>query len=63
MSTQYDNIRAPYNSIRTKTIALIEHKNVHTTIAAYIKDAGVLEFACGSGFYTFDFLMGCNICR
>ena len=56
MSTQYDNIQAPYDYIRTKTIAFIEHENVHTTIAPYIKDARVLELACGSGFYTFDFL-------
>ena len=56
MSTQYDNIQAPYDYIRTKTIALIEHENVHTTIAPYIKDARVLELACGSGFYTFDIL-------
>ena len=56
MSTQYDNIQAPYDYIRTKTIAVIEHENVHMTIAPYIKDARVLELACGSGFYTFDFL-------
>lgn len=56
MATQYDNIQAPYDYIRTKTIALIERENVHTIIAPYIKGARVLEFACGSGFYTFDFL-------
>lgn len=56
MSTQYDSIQAPYDYIRTKTIALIEHENVHTTIAPFIKDASVLEFAYGAGFYTSDFL-------
>ena len=56
MSTQYDNIQAPYDYIRTKTIAFIEHENVHTTIVPYIKDARVLELACGSGFYAFDIL-------
>ena len=56
MSTQYDKIQAPYDYIRTKTIAVIERENVHTTIAPYIKDARVLELACGSGFYTFEFL-------
>ena len=56
MVTQYDNIQAPYDDIRTKTIALVERENVHTIIAPYIKGARVLEFACGSGFYTFGFL-------
>ena len=56
MSTQYDNIQAPYDYIRTKTIALIEHENMHTTIAPYIKNARVLELACSSRFYAFDIL-------
>lgn len=56
MSTQYDTIQAPYDSIRTKSIAIIEHENVHTTIAPYIRNARVLDLACGSGFYTRSFL-------
>ena len=56
MSTQYDTIQAPYDYIRKKSIAYIEHENVHTTIAPFINGARVLELACGSGFYTYDFL-------
>ncbi|KAL8702937.1 MAG: hypothetical protein Q9201_003891 [Fulgogasparrea decipioides] len=56
MSTQYNKIQAPYDFIRKKSISLIEHENVHTTVAPYIKEARVLELACGSGFYTYDLL-------
>lgn len=56
MSSQYDTIQAPYDYIRKKSIALIEHENVHTTIAPFIHNARVLELACGSGFYTYSFL-------
>lgn len=56
MSTQYDSIQGPYDYIRTLSIAFIERDNVKDTIAPYIRNARVLEFACGSGFYTYDFL-------
>lgn len=56
MSTQYDDIQAPYDYIRKKSIAIIEHENVRDTVAPFIKTARVLELACGSGFYTYDFL-------
>lgn len=56
MSTQYDAFQAPYDYIRTKSIACIEHENVQATVAPFIKNAHVLELACGSGFYTYDFL-------
>ncbi|KAL8669839.1 MAG: hypothetical protein Q9168_005591 [Polycauliona sp. 1 TL-2023] len=56
MSTQYNSIQAPYDYIRKKSIAFIEHENIHTTLAPYITNARVLELACGSGFYTYDFL-------
>ncbi|OBT79565.1 hypothetical protein VF21_01272 [Pseudogymnoascus sp. 05NY08] len=55
-SLQYDPILAPYDYIRTSTIALIEHDNVHTTLNPFIPNARVLELACGSGFYTYDLL-------
>lgn len=55
-SLQYDTILAPYDCIRTSTIALIEHDNVRTTLTPFIPDARVLELACGSGFYTYDLL-------
>ncbi|KAL8752397.1 MAG: hypothetical protein Q9199_005776, partial [Rusavskia elegans] len=56
MSTQYNQIQAPYDYIRKKSIALIEHENIRTTLAPHIENARVLELACGSGFYTYDFL-------
>ncbi|KAL9627478.1 MAG: hypothetical protein Q9204_006537 [Flavoplaca sp. TL-2023a] len=56
MSTQYNSIQGPYDYIRKKSIALIEHENIRTALAPYITNARVLELACGSGFYTYDFL-------
>ena len=56
MSTQYDTIQAPYDEIRKTSIAVIEHDNVQETVAPFIKDARVLDLACGSGFYSYDFL-------
>ncbi|KAL8874689.1 MAG: hypothetical protein Q9174_000029 [Haloplaca sp. 1 TL-2023] len=56
MSTQYNSIQGPYDYMRTLSIALIEHENVKDTIAPYIKNARVLELACGSGYYTYDLL-------
>lgn len=56
MSVQYDAIQGPYAYLRTKSISLIERENVQTTVAPFIKNARVLELACGSGFYTYQFL-------
>lgn len=56
MSTQYNTIQGPYDSLRQKSIAIIEHENVQTTVAPFIQNARVLELACGSGYYTYDFL-------
>ena len=56
MSTQYNSIQAPYDYIRKKPIAFIEHENVQTTVTPFIKNVRVLELACGSGFYTYNFL-------
>lgn len=56
MSTQYDTIQAPYDEMRKRSIALIEHANVQSAVAPFIKDANVLDLACGSGFYSYDFL-------
>ncbi|KAK0101935.1 hypothetical protein ONS95_001256 [Cadophora gregata] len=53
---QYDAIQGPYDYIRTASIALIERENVSDAVAPFIKDAQVLELACGSGFYTYSFL-------
>ena len=56
MSTQYDTIQAPYDEIRKSSIALIERANVQEAVAPFVKDARVLDLACGSGFYSYDFL-------
>ena len=56
MSTQYDTIQAPYDEIRKTSISLIERANVQEAVAPFIKDARVLELACGSGFYSYEFL-------
>jgi SAM-dependent methyltransferase len=53
---QYDTIQAPYDYIRTASIALIERENVHDKVAPFIEKSRVLELACGSGFYTYSFL-------
>ena len=56
MSTQYDSIQAAYDEWRTRSIALIEHANVKSAVAPFIKDANVLDLACGSAFYSYDLL-------
>ncbi|KAI4165381.1 MAG: hypothetical protein LQ342_000789 [Letrouitia transgressa] len=56
MSSQYDAIQAAYDLLREKSIACIERENVQTAIAPFITGARVLELACGSGFYTREFL-------
>ena len=56
MLTQYDTIQAPYDEIRKTSNALIERANVQEAIAPFIKDARVLDLACGSGFYSYHFL-------
>ena len=56
MPAQYDTIQAPYDEIRKSSIALIERANVQETLASFIKDARVLDLACGSGFYSYHIL-------
>lgn len=56
MSTQYNTIQAPYDEWRTTSIALIERDNVRSAVAPYIKGSRVLDLACGSGFYTHQFI-------
>jgi SAM-dependent methyltransferase len=56
MSTQYNQIQAPYDEIRKTFIAHLERANIHETVQPFIKDASVLELACGSGFYLAHFL-------
>ncbi|CAF9921186.1 MAG: hypothetical protein ALECFALPRED_001730 [Alectoria fallacina] len=56
MSTQYDTIQAPYDQIRKSSIALIERANIEEAVAPFIKNARVLDLACGSAFYSYHFL-------
>jgi SAM-dependent methyltransferase len=52
MSTQYDNIGTQYNYLKTLPIAKLERVNVRDAVASYVKDAKVLDLACGTGFYS-----------
>lgn len=52
MSTQYNDNQGPYDELRKSTISLVERVNVRALVAPFIKDASILELACGSGFYT-----------
>lgn len=56
MSTQYDAIQAPYDEIRKTAIAAIERENVFEAVAPFVKGARVLELACGTGFYSQEFI-------
>ncbi|MDI1487526.1 MAG: hypothetical protein OHK93_006796 [Ramalina farinacea] len=56
MSTQYNNFQAPYDLIRRNTISLLERENIRTTVLPHIKDARILDLACGTGFYSYAFL-------
>lgn len=56
MSAQYDGIQAPYDEIRKTAIAIIERENVHEAVTPFINGARVLDLACGSGFYTREFV-------
>ena len=56
MSTQYDTIQVPYDEMRTSSIVSIEQAQVQSAISPFIKDAKVLDLACESAFYSYDFL-------
>ena len=56
MTSQYETIRAAYDEIRKSSNALIERANVQETLAPFIKDASILDLACGSGFYSYHLL-------
>ncbi|KAL9079816.1 MAG: hypothetical protein Q9157_001325 [Trypethelium eluteriae] len=56
MSTQYNQVQAPYDELRKSTIAILERVNIREIVLPLIHDANVLELACGSGFYSRSFL-------
>lgn len=56
MPSQYDTIQAPYDELRKGSISLIERANIQSTVKPFIKNARVLDLACGTGFYSYEFL-------
>ena len=56
MSSQYDNIESEYSKQRDTCDAAVEKEKFRSKVTPFIRDAKVLELACGSGFYTFDLL-------
>lgn len=56
MSTQYNVIQVPYDELRTKSCALMERENIREAVAPFIKEASVLDLACGTGHYSYSFL-------
>lgn len=56
MSTQYNKQQGPYDELRKSTISIVERVNIREIVQPIIKDATVLDLACGSGFYTRAFL-------
>lgn len=56
MSTQYDDIGATYEEMRNLPIALLQDANVEAAITPLLKDAKVLDLACGTGYYSRKFL-------
>lgn len=53
MPAQYDTIQAAYDAYRKSSISVIERANVEEAVAPFIKDARVLDLACGTGFYSY----------
>ena len=55
-STQYNAVQGPYDEVRKGSISIIERVNVRSIVLPFIKDANVLDLACGSGSYTHAFI-------
>jgi SAM-dependent methyltransferase len=55
-STQYNAVQEPYDEVRKGSISIIERVNVRSIVLPFIKDANVLDLACGSGSYTHAFI-------
>lgn len=56
MSTQYNKVQKPYDELRKTTIAIVERVNIRDIVLPFVKDAKVLDLACGTGFYSHAFL-------
>jgi SAM-dependent methyltransferase len=55
-STQYNAVQGPYDELRKGSISIIERVNVRSIVLPFIKDANVLDLACGSGSYSHAFI-------
>ena len=55
-STQYNAVQAPYDEVRKGSISIIERVNIRSIVLPFIKDANVLDLACGSGSYSHAFV-------
>ena len=52
MSTQYDKIGVLYNDMKSLPASKLERANAHDAVKPFIKDAKVLDLACGTGAYS-----------
>ena len=56
MSTQYNNIGTRYNDMKALPAAKLERSNVHEAVLPYVRNANVLDLACGTGYYSLALL-------
>ena len=56
MSAQYDVIGATYEEFRNLPLTTLQDANVKAAVAPFIKNAKVLDLACGTGYYSRKFL-------
>lgn len=55
-STQYNAVQEPYDELRKGSISIIERVNIRLLVLPFVKDANVLDLACGSGSYSHAFI-------
>jgi SAM-dependent methyltransferase len=55
-STQYNAVQEPYDILRQGSITAIERVNIRSIVLPFVKDANVLDLACGSGAYSHKFI-------
>ena len=52
MPFRYDDIGAAYGEMRKLPISVLQDANFEAAVAPFIKDAKVLDLACGTGYYS-----------